>query len=139
MASISRPYWLSLEAVPPDVAAGCAGGGDGDAVLDGDLVGVGAHGHIRGLAGVGEADLDLLPADHDRPAHRHPAFDDQRLGQPWRVGGSGRAPRSRARVTSGTGQVMVRVSTPPDTTWATGPSSRKVIRCRASGEPTLSW
>lgn len=28
-------------------------------------------GDLDGLAGVGEAYLDLLPADHDHPAHRN--------------------------------------------------------------------
>ncbi len=37
----------------PDVAAGSAGRGDGDAGLDGDLVSVGFHGDLGGLAGVG--------------------------------------------------------------------------------------
>lgn len=34
-----------------------------DARLDGDLVGVGFHGDLSGLAGVRQPDLDLLPAD----------------------------------------------------------------------------
>jgi hypothetical protein len=40
---------------------------------------------------VGQADLDLLAADHDRPADRHPPGDDQELGQAGRPGGSGAA------------------------------------------------
>ena len=32
---------------------------------------------------------------------------------------------------------MVRARTPPDRTWATGPSSRSVTRCPASGSPAL--
>jgi hypothetical protein len=50
--------------MPPDVAAGGAERGDGDAGLDGDLVAVGFHGDLGGLAGVGQADLDLLPAEN---------------------------------------------------------------------------
>jgi len=48
-----------------DVAAGGAGCGDGDAVLDGDLVGVGFRGDLGGLARVRETHLDPLAADHD--------------------------------------------------------------------------
>src|ERR1039458_4336064 len=51
--------------VPSDVAASGPGRGDGDAGLDGDLDGVGPDGHRDGLAGVGQADLDSLAADHD--------------------------------------------------------------------------
>ena len=40
-------------------------GGDGDARLDGDLVGVSLYGDIGGFAGVGQAGLNLLAADHD--------------------------------------------------------------------------
>ena len=39
--------------MPPDVAAAGAGGGDGYAGSDGDLVGVGSDGDLDGLAGVG--------------------------------------------------------------------------------------
>ena len=46
--------------MPPDVTAGGTGGGDGDAWLDGDLVGVGLHGDLGDLAGMSQADLDLL-------------------------------------------------------------------------------
>ena len=38
--------------MPLDVPAGSAGRGDGDARLDGDLIGVGLHGDLGGLAGV---------------------------------------------------------------------------------------
>jgi hypothetical protein len=48
--------------MPLDVRTGSAGRGDGDARLDGDLVGVGFHGDLSGLAGVDQPDLDLLPA-----------------------------------------------------------------------------
>ena len=56
--------------MPSDVAAGGAGRGDGHAGLDGDLVGIGFHGDLDGLARVRQADLDPLAADHDRTAHR---------------------------------------------------------------------
>jgi len=46
--------------VPSDVAADGAGCRDGDAWLDSDLVGVGFHSDLGGLAGVRQADLDLL-------------------------------------------------------------------------------
>jgi hypothetical protein len=38
---------------------------------------------------VGQADLDLLPADHDRPAGGDPPGDDQGLGQAGRLDGPG--------------------------------------------------
>jgi hypothetical protein len=44
--------------VPPDVAAGGAGRGDGDAAFDGDQVGIGFHRDPGGLACVRQADLD---------------------------------------------------------------------------------
>jgi hypothetical protein len=40
--------------VPSDVAAGGAGHGNGNAGLDGDLVGVGPDGDLNGLPGVGQ-------------------------------------------------------------------------------------
>lgn len=43
--------------MPSEVAAGGAGGGDGDAGLDSDLVGVGSDGDLDGLAGMGQADI----------------------------------------------------------------------------------
>ena len=56
----------------------------------------------------------------------------------WAV--PGRAPRSRGRASGGTGQATVRTRTPPARTWATGPSSRSVTRCPASGSPALiTW
>jgi len=67
--------------VPSDVAAGSAGRGDGDVGLDGDLVGVRSDGDLDGLTGMGQANLDLLAADHDRPADRDPPGDDQGFGQ----------------------------------------------------------
>jgi hypothetical protein len=53
--------------VASDVAAGGPGRGYGDAGLDADLVGVGSDGDLDGLAGVGHADLDLLPAAMTEP------------------------------------------------------------------------
>ena len=53
----------------------------------------------------------------------------------WAV--PGRAPRSRGRASGGTGQARVRARTPPARTWTTGPSSRRVTRCPASGSPAL--
>jgi hypothetical protein len=38
---------------------------------------------------VGQSDLDLLAADHDRPAGRDPAGDDDWLGQAGRLGSAG--------------------------------------------------
>src|ERR1700761_4179818 len=75
--------------VPLDVAAAGPSRGDGDAGLDGDLAGAGPDGDLDGLAGVGEPNLDLLPADHDGPADRDPPGDDQRAGQSGRLGGPG--------------------------------------------------
>ena len=66
--------------VPLDVAAAGPGCGDGDAGLDGDLVAVGSDGDFDGFAGMGQADLDSLAADHDRPADGDPPGDDQRVG-----------------------------------------------------------
>ena len=60
--------------------------GNGDAGLDRDQVGVGSDGDLDGLAGVRQADLDLLPADHDRPADGDPAADDVGFGQAGRLG-----------------------------------------------------
>ena len=65
--------WLAASSVVvgrlvrSDVAAMVRASGDGDAGLDGDLVGVGSDTDLDGFAGVGQADLDLLAADHDRP------------------------------------------------------------------------
>jgi hypothetical protein len=79
--------------VPFDVAAGGAGCGDGDAVVDGDLVGVGLDGDLGGLACVRQANLARTVMD---------------------AGGCGgpavaaRAPRSRARSCPGTGQARLR-------------------------------
>jgi hypothetical protein len=39
--------------VPPDIAAGGAGRGNGNVGIDGDLVGVGFNRDLNGLAGVG--------------------------------------------------------------------------------------
>jgi hypothetical protein len=75
--------------MPLDVPAGGAGRGDGGAGLDGDPVAIGSDGDIDGLAGVGQAGLDLLPADHDRPAGGDPPGDDQGLGQAGRLDGRG--------------------------------------------------
>jgi hypothetical protein len=96
--------------VPPDVAAGGAGRGDGDAGFDGHLVGVGFDGNRDGLACVRQADLDPLAADHDRPAHRDPPGDRERIRQPGRLCCSGSSsPQPRAgllgnRAGDGTGQ-----------------------------------
>jgi hypothetical protein len=49
--------------VPPDVTAIAPGRGNDDARFDGDLVGVGLDGNFGGLVGVGQPNLDLLPAD----------------------------------------------------------------------------
>jgi hypothetical protein len=46
--------------VPPDLPAGGAGHGDGDAGFDGDLVGVGFHRDLGCLASVREADPPAL-------------------------------------------------------------------------------
>ena len=75
--------------MPYDVAAAGPGRGDGDARLDGDLVGVGSDADLDGLAGVRRADLDLLPADHDGSADGDAAGDGRGLGQAGRPGGSG--------------------------------------------------
>ena len=75
--------------MPLDVAAGRAGRGDGDAILHGDLIGVGAHGDLGGLASVRQSDLDPLAADHDRAPDGHPPPDGQRGGQLCWPGGSG--------------------------------------------------
>ena len=69
--------------MPFDVAAGGAGRGEGDAILDGDLVGVGLDGDLSGLACMRQADLDPLPADHDRAADRDPPPDGERARQLW--------------------------------------------------------
>ena len=75
--------------MPYDVAAGSAGRGEGDAGLDGDLVGVRSDGDLDGLTGMGQANLDLLAAGHDRPADRDPPGDDQGFGQLGLLGGAG--------------------------------------------------
>jgi hypothetical protein len=62
--------------VPPDVTAIAPRRGNDDARSDGDLVDVGLDGNFGGLAGVGQPNLDLLPADHNGPAYRH--FSDYR-------------------------------------------------------------
>jgi hypothetical protein len=126
--------------VPSDVPAGIPGCGNGGAGLDGDLVGVRSDAYLDNLAGVSQADLDLLPADHDRPADRHPPGDDQRFGQARRLcsagAGAGAAKPGpglgRDRAGDGAGQ------DPLARTWATGPSRRKVTRCPASGSPALT-
>jgi hypothetical protein len=51
--------------VPSAAAAGSAGRGDGDAGLDGDLVGVRSDGDLDGLTGIGQANLDLSPPYSD--------------------------------------------------------------------------
>ena len=71
--------WVAGSLVPFDVAAGGAGRGEGSSVLDGDLVGVGLDGDLGGLARVREADLDPVPAEHDRAADGHPP-DGERGG-----------------------------------------------------------
>jgi hypothetical protein len=48
--------------VPFDIAAGGAGRSDGNAVVDGDLIGIGLDGDLGALACVREADLDPLTA-----------------------------------------------------------------------------
>src|SRR5262252_4297195 len=69
-------------------AAGRARRGDGDAVLHSDLVEVGAHGDLGGLASVRQSDLNPLAADHDRAADGHPPPDGERGGRLWWSGGS---------------------------------------------------
>jgi hypothetical protein len=49
--------------VPFDVAAGGTGRGEGQAILDGDLVDVGADGDLGVLACVRQSDLDPLGRD----------------------------------------------------------------------------
>jgi hypothetical protein len=106
--------------------------------LDGDLVGVRSDADLDNLAGVSQADQDLLPADHDRPANRHPPGDDQRFGQARRLCGAGADAAKPGPGLRRTGQATVRARTPLATTWATGPSSRRVTRCPASGCPALT-
>jgi hypothetical protein len=67
--------------VPPAVTASGPRRSNGDPWLHGDLVGVRFHRDLGGLTGMRQADLDSLPADHDRPARRHPPGDHQRVGQ----------------------------------------------------------
>jgi hypothetical protein len=54
--------------VPPNVAAGGPWCGECQGVFDGDAVGAGLDGDVGGLAGMREADLDALAADHDGAA-----------------------------------------------------------------------
>jgi len=54
--------------VPLDIAAAGGRRSNGDAGLDGDLVGVGSDADLDGLPRVDQSDLDLLAADHDRSA-----------------------------------------------------------------------
>src|SRR6266699_5209614 len=75
--------------MPSDVAAAGPGRGDGDARLDGDLVGVRADADLDGLAGVRQADLDPLPADHDGSADGDAAGDGKGFGQAGRLGDAG--------------------------------------------------
>jgi hypothetical protein len=49
----------------------------------------GPTGHRDGLAGVGQADLDSLAADHDGSADGDPPGDDEGGGQAGRLGGPG--------------------------------------------------
>ena len=51
-----------------DGAAGLARRGEGKAVFHGDLVGVGLHRDLHGLARMGQPDLDPPATDHDRAA-----------------------------------------------------------------------
>lgn len=89
MADLDQPQ---LDAVPPDVAPGGPPRGDGDAGFDNELVGVGFHGDLGRLAGVGQAALDLLPADHDRPAAGDSPGDGERFGQAGRLDCPGPGP-----------------------------------------------
>ncbi len=98
------PSVVAGDFVPPDIAAGGPRCCDSDARLDGDLVGVGFHGDLGGLAGVGQADLDLLPADHDRPAHRDPPCHHQRFGKARRLRGSGAGSAARTLPFGGLGR-----------------------------------
>jgi len=75
--------------VPPNVTTGGPGRGDGGAVVHADLVGVGADGDLGGFAGVRQADLNPLAADHDRAADRDPPSDDQGIGQTRHLDGAG--------------------------------------------------
>ena len=123
--------------MPSDAAAGGTGGGDGDAGLNGDLVGVGFDSDLDGFAGVGRPTWIFCP-----PTMTDPRTDTRRVttrGSGRRGGWAapGRAPRSRGRASGGTGQATVRTRTPPDRTWATGPSSWRVTRCPASGSPAV--
>ena len=126
--------------MPSDVAAGSAGRGDGDAGLDGDLVGVRSDGDLDGLTGMGQATWIFWP-----PAMIDPRTETRRVTTRgsgnwgcWAV--PGRAPRSRGRPSGGTGQATVRTMTPAARTWATEPSRRRVMRCPASGSPALmTW
>jgi hypothetical protein len=86
--------WLTVVGglVTVDGAAGLAGRGEGEAVFHGDLVGVGLHRDLYGLARMWQSNLDSLAADHDRAPDGHPPPDGERgrwLGWP---GGSGAGP-----------------------------------------------
>jgi hypothetical protein len=89
----SRLAWLVVRGfVPSDFPAGGTGCGDGGVGVDSDLVGVGFYRGLNGLAGVGQADPELLPADHDRPAYEHPPGHRDRFRQGWPLRCSGACP-----------------------------------------------
>src|SRR3984885_11961108 len=100
--------------VPSDVAASGPGRGDGDAGLDGALDGVGSDGNRDGLAGVGQADLDSLAADHNGSADGDPPGDDEGGGQAGRRGGPGPGSAQPGPGPGRDGQATVRPRSPAD-------------------------
>jgi hypothetical protein len=56
--------------MPLDVPAGSAGRGDGDARLDGDLIGVGLHGDLGGLAACASPTWIFCPPIMIAPEYR---------------------------------------------------------------------
>ena len=65
---VHAAVWVVGSLVPSDVAAGGTGRGEGKAIFDGDLVGVGADGDLGGLARVRqELDVPNAPRAPSRP------------------------------------------------------------------------
>ena len=120
--------------VPVDLTGGGAGNDSGRLPVDLEPEAVVPGGDGDDLARVDQADLDLLGSDHDAARE-----ETRRCTVTGPDGGSGlaaarRAPRSRYRSLGGTGQGMVRASSPSlvmTAIWV--PSIRRVPAARPAG------
>ena len=116
-----------------DLAGGGAGNDSGGLPVDDEPEAVVPGDDGDDLARVDQPDLDLLGSDHDAAAGGNPPLHGYRPGRPERAG---RGPADAAQpvpVTGGTGQGMVRASSPSlvmTAIWV--PSIRSVTRCPAS-------